>query len=128
MCQYIIYGVAAFFFVYAVLLLGEGFYTTSAIKKELQSDFKTTVCGRCITAFVRPHPLTCDPPPTHTQPTKHHTPDPLPLQQHMNLCVFIWKQLHISVWLAVLRLMSRYISRSAQSDPCVGGAVRSSNN
>lgn len=51
--QYIIYGIASFFFVYAIILLAEGFYTTSAIKKELQSDFKTTVCGRCITAFVR---------------------------------------------------------------------------
>uniref|UniRef100_A0A667WB86 Glycoprotein M6B n=1 Tax=Myripristis murdjan TaxID=586833 RepID=A0A667WB86_9TELE len=49
--QYIIYGIASFFFVYAIVLLAEGFYTTSAIKKELQSDFKTTVCGRCITAF-----------------------------------------------------------------------------
>lgn len=49
--QYIIYGVASFFFVYAILLLAEGFYTTSAIKKELQSDFKTSACGRCITAF-----------------------------------------------------------------------------
>uniref|UniRef100_A0A8C5EV09 Neuronal membrane glycoprotein M6-b-like n=1 Tax=Gouania willdenowi TaxID=441366 RepID=A0A8C5EV09_GOUWI len=49
--QYIIYGIASFFFVYAIILLAEGFYTTSAIKKELQSDFKTTVCGRCITAF-----------------------------------------------------------------------------
>ncbi|XP_010778723.1 neuronal membrane glycoprotein M6-b-like [Notothenia coriiceps] len=49
--QYIIYGIASFFFVYAILLLAEGFYTTSAIKKELQSDFKTTACGRCITAF-----------------------------------------------------------------------------
>ncbi|XP_054881035.1 neuronal membrane glycoprotein M6-b-like isoform X1 [Poeciliopsis prolifica] len=49
--QYIIYGIASFFFIYAILLLGEGFYTTSAIKKELQSDFKTTICGRCITAF-----------------------------------------------------------------------------
>ncbi|KAI3366001.1 hypothetical protein L3Q82_009828 [Scortum barcoo] len=49
--QYIIYGIASFFFIYAIILLAEGFYTTSAIKKELQSDFKTTVCGRCITAF-----------------------------------------------------------------------------
>jgi hypothetical protein len=49
--QYIIYGIASFFFVYAIVLLAEGFYTTSAIKKELQSDFKTTACGRCITAF-----------------------------------------------------------------------------
>uniref|UniRef100_A0A3P9P9J7 Glycoprotein M6Ba n=1 Tax=Poecilia reticulata TaxID=8081 RepID=A0A3P9P9J7_POERE len=49
--QYVIYGIASFFFVYAILLLGEGFYTTSTIKKELQSDFKTTICGRCITAF-----------------------------------------------------------------------------
>ncbi|MEQ2164683.1 Neuronal membrane glycoprotein M6-b [Goodea atripinnis] len=53
--QYIIYGIASFFFVYAILLLGEGFYTTSAIRKELQSDFKTTICGRCITAFVCQH-------------------------------------------------------------------------
>ncbi|TMS11742.1 Neuronal membrane glycoprotein M6-b [Larimichthys crocea] len=34
--QYIIYGIASFFFVYAIILLAEGFYTTSAIKKELQ--------------------------------------------------------------------------------------------
>ncbi|XP_062302982.1 neuronal membrane glycoprotein M6-b-like isoform X2 [Osmerus eperlanus] len=49
--QYIIYGIASFFFVYAIILLAEGFYTTSAVKKELQSEFKTTACGRCITAF-----------------------------------------------------------------------------
>lgn len=50
--QYIIYGIASFFLLYAVILLAEGFYTTGTIKKELQSDFKTTVCGRCLTAFV----------------------------------------------------------------------------
>uniref|UniRef100_A0A8C7YGI2 Glycoprotein M6B n=1 Tax=Oryzias sinensis TaxID=183150 RepID=A0A8C7YGI2_9TELE len=49
--QYIIYGIASFFLLYAVILLAEGFYTTGTIKKELQSDFKTTVCGRCLTAF-----------------------------------------------------------------------------
>lgn len=49
--QYIIYGIASFFLVYAVILLAEGFYTTSSVKKELQSQFKTTACGRCITAF-----------------------------------------------------------------------------
>ncbi|KAM8873286.1 neuronal membrane glycoprotein M6-b-like isoform 1-T1 [Synchiropus picturatus] len=48
---YCIYGIAAFFFVYSILLLSEGFYTTRAIKKELQSDFKTTFFGRCITAL-----------------------------------------------------------------------------
>ncbi|XP_070969444.1 neuronal membrane glycoprotein M6-b-like isoform X1 [Oncorhynchus clarkii lewisi] len=48
--QYVIYGIASFFFVYGIILLAEGFYTTSAVKKELQSQFKTTVCGRCITA------------------------------------------------------------------------------
>ncbi|XP_010884949.1 neuronal membrane glycoprotein M6-b isoform X2 [Esox lucius] len=48
--QYTIYGIASFFAVYGIVLLAEGFYTTSAVKKELQSEFKTTVCGRCITA------------------------------------------------------------------------------
>ncbi|KAM9821204.1 neuronal membrane glycoprotein M6-b-like [Neosynchiropus ocellatus] len=50
-CLYCIYGIAAFFFVYSILLLSEGFYTTRAIKKELQSDFKTTFFGRCITVL-----------------------------------------------------------------------------
>uniref|UniRef100_A0A673HEQ5 Glycoprotein M6Bb n=1 Tax=Sinocyclocheilus rhinocerous TaxID=307959 RepID=A0A673HEQ5_9TELE len=34
---------------YGIILLAEGFYTSSAVK-ELHSEFKTTVCGRCISA------------------------------------------------------------------------------
>lgn len=49
--QYVIYGVASFFFLYGIILLAEGFYTTSAVK-ELHSEFKTTVCGRCISGMV----------------------------------------------------------------------------
>uniref|UniRef100_A0A8C7GB14 Neuronal membrane glycoprotein M6-b-like n=1 Tax=Oncorhynchus kisutch TaxID=8019 RepID=A0A8C7GB14_ONCKI len=64
--QYVIYGIASFFFVYGIILLAEGFYTTSAVKKELQSQFKTTVCGRCITATVR-HEYTHTHPYGHTQ-------------------------------------------------------------
>ncbi|XP_053471383.1 glycoprotein M6Ba isoform X1 [Ictalurus furcatus] len=48
--QYIIYGIASFFFLYGIILLAEGFYTTSAVK-EMHSEFKTTVCGRCISAM-----------------------------------------------------------------------------
>ncbi|XP_063073491.1 glycoprotein M6Ba isoform X2 [Engraulis encrasicolus] len=48
--QYVIYGIAPFFFVYGIILLAEGFYTTSAVK-DLQNEFKTSVCGRCITGF-----------------------------------------------------------------------------
>ncbi|XP_016411179.1 neuronal membrane glycoprotein M6-b-like [Sinocyclocheilus rhinocerous] len=48
--QYIIYGIACFFFLYGIILLAEGFYTTSAVK-EMHSEFKTTVCGRCISAM-----------------------------------------------------------------------------
>ncbi|XP_067904112.1 proteolipid protein DM alpha isoform X2 [Heterodontus francisci] len=47
--QYVIYGTASFFFLYGVLLLAEGFYTTSAIKS-LFGEFRTTVCGRCVSA------------------------------------------------------------------------------
>lgn len=50
--QYVIYGIASFFFLYGIILLAEGFYTTSAVK-ELHSEFKTTVCGRCISGMVR---------------------------------------------------------------------------
>uniref|UniRef100_A0A9J7YZA6 Glycoprotein M6Bb n=1 Tax=Cyprinus carpio carpio TaxID=630221 RepID=A0A9J7YZA6_CYPCA len=48
--QYVIYGIASFFFLYGIILLAEGFYTSSAVK-ELHSDFKTTVCGRCISGM-----------------------------------------------------------------------------
>ncbi|KAM9486175.1 glycoprotein M6Bb isoform 1-T1 [Clarias gariepinus] len=48
--QYVIYGIASFFFLYGIILLAEGFYTTSAVK-ELHGDFKTTICGRCISAM-----------------------------------------------------------------------------
>uniref|UniRef100_A0A8C6TYN7 Glycoprotein M6Bb n=1 Tax=Neogobius melanostomus TaxID=47308 RepID=A0A8C6TYN7_9GOBI len=48
--QYVIYGIASFFFLYGIILLAEGFYTTSAVK-ELHSEFKTTICGRCISGL-----------------------------------------------------------------------------
>lgn len=57
--QYVIYGIASFFFLYGIILLAEGFYTTSAVK-ELHSEFKTTICGRCISGLVG---LTLPPPP-----------------------------------------------------------------
>uniref|UniRef100_A0A8C5CQM3 Glycoprotein M6B n=1 Tax=Gadus morhua TaxID=8049 RepID=A0A8C5CQM3_GADMO len=50
MMQYVIYGIASFFFLYGIILLAEGFYTTSAVK-ELHSEFKTTICGRCISGL-----------------------------------------------------------------------------
>lgn len=50
--KYIIYGLAAGFFVFGVLLLVEGFFTTGAIR-DLYGEFKITACGRCLTAFVR---------------------------------------------------------------------------
>ncbi|KAK2850525.1 hypothetical protein Q7C36_009308 [Tachysurus vachellii] len=48
--QYVIYGIASFFFLYGIILLAEGFYTTNAVK-ELHGEFKTTICGRCISAM-----------------------------------------------------------------------------
>nr|AAK17943.1 myelin PLP-related membrane protein DM gamma1 [Xenopus laevis] len=48
--QYVIYGIASFFFLYGIILLAEGFYTTSAVK-EVHSEFKTTACGRCISGM-----------------------------------------------------------------------------
>lgn len=51
--KYIIYGLAAGFFLFGVLLLVEGFFTTGAIR-DLYGEFKITACGRCLTAFVRP--------------------------------------------------------------------------
>ncbi|XP_048400008.2 proteolipid protein DM alpha isoform X2 [Stegostoma tigrinum] len=47
--QYVIYGTASFFFLYGVLLLAEGFYTTSAVRS-LFGEFRTTLCGRCVSA------------------------------------------------------------------------------
>ncbi|GCB77128.1 hypothetical protein scyTo_0016645 [Scyliorhinus torazame] len=47
--QYVIYGTASFFFLYGVLLLAEGFYTTSAVRS-LFGEFRTTMCGRCVSA------------------------------------------------------------------------------
>ncbi|MBN3272308.1 PCD20 protein, partial [Polyodon spathula] len=50
--QYIIYGTASFFFLYCIILLAEGFYTTSAIK-ETFGNFRSTFCGRCLsTMFI----------------------------------------------------------------------------
>ncbi|KAL4659650.1 myelin proteolipid protein-like [Arapaima gigas] len=50
--QYVIYGLAAFFFLYCILLLAEGFYTTSAVKQTF-GEFRSTRCGRCLsTTFV----------------------------------------------------------------------------
>lgn len=49
--KYVIYGVAAAFFVYGILLMVEGFFTTGAIK-DLYGDFKITTCGRCVSAWV----------------------------------------------------------------------------
>nr|AAB32823.1 proteolipid protein DM alpha=DM20-related product [Torpedo californica, rays, brain, Peptide Partial, 103 aa] [Tetronarce californica] len=43
------YGTASFFFLYGVLLLAEGFYTTSAVKSVF-GEFRTTMCGRCVSA------------------------------------------------------------------------------
>jgi hypothetical protein len=47
----VIYGIAAAFFVYGILLMVEGFFTTGAIK-DLYGDFKITTCGRCVSAWV----------------------------------------------------------------------------
>lgn len=57
--QYVIYGIASFFFLYGIILLAEGFYTTSAVK-ELHGEFKTTICGRCISGMVSTIPPTLD--------------------------------------------------------------------
>ncbi|KAG8008082.1 Myelin proteolipid protein, partial [Nibea albiflora] len=45
--QYVIYGLASFFFLYGILLLAEGFYTTSAVKQTF-GEFRSTQCGRCL--------------------------------------------------------------------------------
>ncbi|XP_016371322.1 myelin proteolipid protein-like isoform X1 [Sinocyclocheilus rhinocerous] len=50
--QYIIYGLASFFFLYCIVLLAEGFYTTSAARQSF-GEFRSTVCGRCLsTTFI----------------------------------------------------------------------------
>ncbi|XP_062851590.1 glycoprotein M6Ab isoform X2 [Trichomycterus rosablanca] len=48
--KYVIYGIAAAFFVYGILLMVEGFFTTGAIR-DLYGDFKITTCGRCVSAW-----------------------------------------------------------------------------
>nr|XP_033799960.1 myelin proteolipid protein isoform X1 [Geotrypetes seraphini] len=53
--QYMIYGIAAFFFLYGALLLAEGFYTTTAIR-HIFGDFKTTIFGKGLTATVTGSP------------------------------------------------------------------------
>ncbi|KAL7863759.1 hypothetical protein SRHO_G00127430 [Serrasalmus rhombeus] len=50
--QYIIYGLATFFFLYCIALLAEGFYTTSAARQTF-GEFRSTVCGRCLSTTVR---------------------------------------------------------------------------
>lgn len=50
--QYVIYGLASFFFLYCILLLAEGFYTTSAVKQTF-GEFRSTRCGRCLSLTVR---------------------------------------------------------------------------
>ncbi|XP_036436261.1 proteolipid protein 1b isoform X1 [Colossoma macropomum] len=45
--QYVIYGLASFFFLYGILLLAEGFYTTSAVKQTF-GEFRSTQCSRCL--------------------------------------------------------------------------------
>lgn len=49
--QYVIYGLASFFFLYGILLLAEGFYTTSAVKQTF-GEFRSTQCGRCLSLTV----------------------------------------------------------------------------
>lgn len=51
--KYVIYGIASAFFVYGILLMVEGFFTSGAIK-DLYGDFKITTCGRCVSAWVGP--------------------------------------------------------------------------
>ncbi|XP_068181307.1 proteolipid protein 1a isoform X1 [Antennarius striatus] len=47
--QYFIYGLASFFFLYCIILLAEGFYTTSAAKQTF-GEFRSTMCGRCLSS------------------------------------------------------------------------------
>lgn len=50
--QYVIYGLASFFFLYCIVLLAEGFYTTSAARQTF-GEFRSTMCGRCLSSSVR---------------------------------------------------------------------------
>ncbi|KAM8848000.1 proteolipid protein 1a isoform 2-T2 [Synchiropus picturatus] len=47
--QYFIYGLASFFFLYCIMLLAEGFYTSSAVKQTF-GEFRSTMCGRCLSS------------------------------------------------------------------------------
>ncbi|XP_024919180.1 proteolipid protein 1a isoform X2 [Cynoglossus semilaevis] len=47
--QYVIYGLASFFFLYCIVLLAEGFYTTSAAKQTF-GETRSTMCGRCLSS------------------------------------------------------------------------------
>ncbi|XP_075888919.1 proteolipid protein 1a isoform X1 [Nelusetta ayraudi] len=47
--QYVIYGLATFFFLYCIVLLAEGFYTTSAARQAF-GEFRSTMCGRCLSS------------------------------------------------------------------------------
>lgn len=49
--QFVIYGLASFFFLYGILLLAEGFYATSAVKQTF-GEFRSTQCGRCLSLTV----------------------------------------------------------------------------
>ncbi|KAJ1199260.1 hypothetical protein NDU88_003098 [Pleurodeles waltl] len=64
--EYVIYGTAAFFFLFGALLLAEGFYTTTAVKHIL-GDFKTTICGQALSATVTGGP-------TKGRGSRHHRP------------------------------------------------------
>uniref|UniRef100_A0A8I3WUN1 Neuronal membrane glycoprotein M6-a n=4 Tax=Simiiformes TaxID=314293 RepID=A0A8I3WUN1_CALJA len=64
--KYVIYGIAAAFFVYGILLMVEGFFTTGAIK-DLYGDFKITTCGRCVSAWTRRLAAAAWAPPEATQ-------------------------------------------------------------
>ncbi|KAG7241895.1 hypothetical protein INR49_024865 [Caranx melampygus] len=50
--QYVIYGLASFFFLYCIVLLAEGFYTTS-VARQTFGEFRSTMCGRCLSSSVR---------------------------------------------------------------------------
>lgn len=49
--QYVIYGLASFFFLYGIFLLAEGFYASSAVKQSF-GEFRSTQCGRCLSLTV----------------------------------------------------------------------------
>ncbi|XP_011609072.1 proteolipid protein 1a isoform X2 [Takifugu rubripes] len=47
--QYVIYGLASFFFLYCIMLLAEGFYISSAARQTF-GEFRSTMCGRCLSS------------------------------------------------------------------------------